>query len=201
MHVDLLDLGHRYSDQSPWLFRGVTAKLAPRTVTGVVGPSGTGKSTLLAILGETVRPARGELVFSEKHSVARVSQASHGVPARMAIDHICLPMLARGDSRVHAEQDAIAIADDFGLGAIIHQPYRQLSGGEAQRLMLARAVAMQANLILADEPTASLDASNALGVIAVLDKLASGGATVALATHDLRAKDVCTAIIDLSEYV
>lgn len=200
MHIDLIRVGHRFNESKPWLFRGLSTRLYGGTATAVIGPSGTGKSTLLAILGQMLPPAEGEVVSDRNLSVARVSQASHGVPNRIVIDHICLPFLARGLRRQEAEKNAAIIADDFGLGALVDQPFRQLSGGEAQRLMLARAVAMDADVILADEPTASLDAANAAGVIKVLGRLAGQGAAVVVATHDQRATKGCDAVIDLSEY-
>jgi lipoprotein-releasing system ATP-binding protein len=200
MLVTLNGLGHQFSDASPWLFRDLDYTFAPGTVTAVVGPSGTGKSTLLSLLSTALTPAEGVITFSEPLSVARVSQAAHGVASRAVIDHVCLPLLAQGYSRRMAVPLASEIAGEFGLGELLWQPYYQLSGGEAQRLMLARAVAMNASLILADEPTASLDAANAMGVIAVLGRLARLGSTVVVATHDLRSKDACDATLDLGDY-
>jgi lipoprotein-releasing system ATP-binding protein len=200
VRVDLDRLGHRFGVTEPWLFRDLSTRLSAGTVTAVVGPSGTGKSTLLSILAGTIQPAEGRISFDVARSTARVSQSAHGVPGRAVIDHITLPFLARGSSRADAEVRASDIAEAFGLRGLVDRPYQQLSGGEAQRLMLARAVAMNANLILADEPTASLDASSATGVISVLQQLAGGGATVIVATHDSRARGVCDATIDLTSH-
>ena len=191
------DVGHRFPG-GPWLFRHLDLRFSPGTVTALTGPSGTGKSTLLAILAGSLRPAEGEVSRHGIRAVVKVTQAAHGVPQRAGLDHICLPMLAAGLSRREAEVTARAIGARFGLVEQLDQPYAQLSGGEGQRLMLARAMARRADLILADEPTASLDYANAQGVINILGSLADDGAVVVVATHDSRARDACHAVLDLS---
>lgn len=196
--VDGRGLGHRYGD-GPWLFRGVGMSLTAGRVTALTGPSGTGKSTLLAILAGTVSAAEGTLRFHGITGITSIAQSAHGVPGRTVLDHLVLPLLASGIPRTQAEQRARPIAALFGLENLLGAPYRQLSGGEAQRLMLARATAQDNELILADEPTANLDARNASSVIDVLGRLAAGGAVVVVATHDPLARQACHEVVDLAE--
>lgn len=199
MRLTTRDLGFRYG-AGPWLFRGVDLDLRPGPVTALTGPSGTGKSTLLAVLGGTLGTVEGQVEREGITTIARIAQTAHGVPHRSVRDHITLPMLATGSTRDDADERAHPIAALFGIEALLDAPYAQLSGGEAQRLMLARAVAQRADLILADEPTASLDAQNAHSVIEVIGRLGSSGAIVVVATHDPRARDACDAVVDLGQF-
>lgn len=196
--VDGEGLGHRYGD-GPWLFRALDLQFASGRVTALTGPSGTGKSTLLSILAGSTTPTEGMV---RRHNVTRISsvaQSAHGVPGRTALDHITLPFLAAGLSRLEAEERAQPIAALFGIEHLLSAPYRQLSGGETQRLMLARATAQDSELILADEPTANLDAHNARSFIDVLGSLAAGGAVVVVATHDPLAQQACDDVVDLAD--
>ncbi len=192
------ELGHRYHG-GPWLFRGVDLHLAAGRVTALTGPSGTGKSTLLSILAGTTAPAEGMVTREGVTGIASIAQSPHGTPGRTVLDHITLPYLAAGIPRAQAEERARPIAALFGIEHLLAAPYRQLSGGEAQRLMLARATAQEGDLVLADEPTANLDTYNARSVIDVLGGLAAGGAVVVVATHDPLARGACTDVVDLAE--
>ena len=113
-------------------------------------------------------------------------QNPFGVPSRTVLDHVSLPAVARGASRCEADRHAHGLLERFELADQGRQPFATLSGGEAQHLMLARAVASEPALILVDEPTAQLDATSAATVIEVLDGLAAHGASVIIATHDTR---------------
>ena len=112
------------------------------------------------------------------------------------IDHVTLPYLARGLDVPQAEACARELLAQFGLAERASSEYRELSGGEAQRLMLARGVASGADLLLVDEPTAQLDVHTADTVNARLDALSRRGMIVVVATHDHRTRDV----IDLEDY-
>jgi ABC-type lipoprotein export system ATPase subunit len=130
-----------------------------------------------------------------------VLQNPHGVARRTALDHVVLPLLARGLARRDAEARAAEILDRFALAAVADRQFRALSGGEAQRLMLARAVATAADLLLVDEPTAQLDLTTAATVNAVLAGIAQDDAIVVVATHDPHTRDACTRVLDLADHV
>lgn len=192
----MLDLGHRFHGTS-WLFRGLSHTFRPGEITAIVGPSGTGKSTLMQLLSGGILPAEGQVMRAGRISV--VHQQPHGSPFRTVRDHIALPMLAKGALRVDTTERVESIAHRFGLADLLSSEFRFLSGGEAQRLMLALAVAQQREVILADEPTASLDSQNAATVAGVLRSLCSDRSIVVVATHDERVRAVCETTIDLGE--
>lgn len=195
MSVTFHAVAHEYHRGRP-LFRPISRTFAPGTITGVVGPSGCGKSTLLAIAAGMVRPTSGTVSRSEGRSVW-VFQNPHGVARRTARDHVSVPMLASGRRRRDADREAERLLAEFGLTERADAPFAALSGGEAQRLMLARAVAADADLLLVDEPTAQLDRPMAAHVNAVIAGLARKGAAVVIATHDADTRDACDEVVRL----
>lgn len=203
MPIELTGVGHAFAGRPP-LFRAVSATFAAGDVVALTGPSGSGKSTLLSILAGWVAPSEGSVHVPESMVTVWVFQNPHGVAQRSAVDHVALTILARGARRADAQREARALLARFHLADVADRRFGQLSGGEAQRLMLARAVARvesaagSAGLILVDEPTAQLDPTNAAGVVAVLEALAEVGAVVVIATHDPRVRDRCTRVLDLA---
>ena len=163
----------------------------------VVGPSGCGKSTLLSILAGWVEPTGGRVRTTGVERTGWVFQNPYGVPGRTALDHVALPLLARGTPRAAAEVRAREVMADFRLSEVADRPFRQLSGGEAQRLMLSRAVCSAPDLLLVDEPTAQLDLRTAETVNATLGGVAGRGTIVVIATHDPHTREACTDVIDL----
>jgi ABC-type lipoprotein export system ATPase subunit len=181
------------------LFSGLDLDLVPGEVVALVGPSGSGKSTLLSILAGWVAPTAGTVERTRIEHTGWVFQNPHGVPRRAALDHVVLPLLARGLRRPEAENEAMTILDQFHLAPVADRPFRALSGGEAQRLMLARAVALAPDLLLVDEPTAQLDLHTASTVNAVLAGVAQQHSIVVVATHDPHTRDACTRVVDLAD--
>jgi lipoprotein-releasing system ATP-binding protein len=192
-------LGHAFS-RTGSLFVGLDFSFHPGELIALVGPSGSGKSTLLSILAGWTPPTSGTL---ERIGIAHtgwVFQNPHGSARRSALDHVVLPLLARGYSRSAAEDEALILLERFSLESVGDRVFRDLSGGEAQRLMLARAVATQSDLLLIDEPTAQLDLRAASVVNEVIASIASDSAIVVVATHDQRTRDACTRVVDLTDY-
>ncbi|MCL2596007.1 MAG: ATP-binding cassette domain-containing protein, partial [Promicromonosporaceae bacterium] len=128
-----------------------------------------------------------------------VFQNPHGVARRTALDHVAQPFLHRGETPKVARKKAEPILAEFGLGELPNRLFRELSGGEAQRLMLARAVATASDVLLVDEPTAQLDRASADTVNQVFARLARDSTAVIVATHDPQTRDVCQRVIDLGE--
>lgn len=182
---------------SPALFEELSFELLPGRITGLCGPSGCGKSTLLSILAGWVEPTGGRVRTTGVERTGWVFQNPYGVPGRTALDHVALPLLARGTPRAEAEVRAREVMADFRLTEVADRPFRQLSGGEAQRLMLSRAVCSAPDLLLVDEPTAQLDLRTAETVNATLGNIAGQGAIVVIATHDPHTREACTDVIDL----
>lgn len=196
MEVVLRGVGHRFAD-GPMLFRDLTETLLPGHLYAVTGPSGAGKSTLLALLAQWVTPVEGTIVRRDIGRMVWVSQQPHGVPGRSALDHVVLPYLARGRHRPEAERSAAELMRSFGLSGVLRARYSTLSGGQAQRLMLARALAAQPELVLVDEPTAQLDRASAELVNGSLSNLARTRTITVVATHDPQTIAQCTDRIDL----
>lgn len=168
----------------------------------LVGPSGSGKTTLLSILGCVLTPTAGSvqlaghelmgvpeggLPMMRLRYIGFIFQAHNLLPALSALDNVRLPLLLRG----WREKDASAEAEDLlvrvGLKDRLQRLPSALSGGQAQRVAVARALAGRPPIILADEPTAALDAHTGQGVMETLTQLAHhGGHTVVVVTHDNR---------------
>lgn len=197
MRVVLDGLGHRFPGQ-PFLFRGLSATLLPDRVYALVGPSGSGKSTLLSLLAGWSDPTEGRVHRQEVTRVGWVFQNPHGVARRTALDHVVLPLLVQGLPRRRAETDAREMLAGFGLAEVAEREFATLSGGEAQRLMLARGIAARPELFLVDEPTAQLDARTAAQVSRTLGGLARSGTVVVVATHDAQTRAACTDTLDLA---
>jgi lipoprotein-releasing system ATP-binding protein len=196
VHVELDDVGHRFPGAPP-LFEHVSDVLVPGEVYSLTGPSGSGKSTLLSILAGWVRPTSGAIHRVGVDDIGWVFQNPFGVPGRTAVDHVALAFLARGARPEAADEAALELLERFGLAASAHKPFRALSGGEAQRLMLARGLAAEPDMLLVDEPTAQLDARTAIDVNRALLAASSPAVIVVVATHDTRTRDVCSRHIDL----
>ncbi len=192
-------LGHEFAGTGR-LFTELDLHLVPGEVVGLVGPSGSGKSTLMSILAGWVAPVAGRVERRGIEHTGWVFQNPHGSPRRTALDHVVLPLLARGHTRRDAQEQAREVMARFGLADAADRPFRALSGGEAQRLMLARALATGDDLLLVDEPTAQLDLSTAATVNAVLAGIAQDDAIVVVATHDPHTRDACTRVIDLAQF-
>lgn len=200
MPVTVRGLSHDFPGTGT-LFAGLDLELRPGDLVAVTGPSGSGKSTLLSLLARWERPAAGTVTWDGVASVGWVFQNPHGVARRTALDHVVLPLLGRGRSRGRAEAEALAIMERFDLSAVAHRPFAALSGGEAQRLMLSRAVAKAPSLLLVDEPTAQLDPQSAHTVNTVLGELAMADSIVVVATHDADTRDACRRHVDLRHHV
>ncbi|MFV2145133.1 MULTISPECIES: ABC transporter ATP-binding protein [Isoptericola] len=192
-------LAHRFPPDG-LLFEDVDMELRAGELVALVGPSGSGKSTLMAILAGWLVPSRGQVVREGLVHTGWVFQNPHGSARRSALDHVVLPLLARGRSRHTAEPEARRILAKFGVSDSAERPFRALSGGEAQRLMLARAVATAPDLLLVDEPTAQLDLATSATVNRVLAQLVQDDTAVLVATHDPATRDACTRVIDLAEF-
>lgn len=197
MRVGLAGVGHRFPGCPP-LFEDLTADLAPGHVYALTGPSGSGKSTLLGIIAGWIPPTSGSIAREGISGIQWVFQSPHGVAGRTALDHVSLPFLARGLSRADADTAAHTLLQDMGIAHLASGAFRHLSGGEGQRLMIARALATNPDLLLLDEPTAALDHRTAQEVVDVVAALAQRDCIVVIATHDPRVQERCTDRLSLA---
>jgi ABC-type lipoprotein export system ATPase subunit len=164
----------------------------------VVGPSGSGKSTLLHLLagldtptvGEVAWPAIGDRGALRPGPVAVVFQGPSLLPPLTVAENVALPLVLGGADPAEADQRAAAALERVDLGGVGDKLPEEISGGQAQRAAVARALAGRARLILADEPTGQLDADNGRAVVELLLESADrSGAALMVATHDPAVAD------------
>jgi len=194
--VELHEVRHRFAS-GEYLFPALTTTLLAGTSYALTGPSGSGKSTLLSLIAGWYEPTEGSVRRSGVEKVRWVFQNPHGVARRTAIDHVVLPLLGAGMRRSDAELAAAEALARFGLSGAAGRCFADLSGGEAQRLMLARALVQAPDLLLVDEPTAQLDTTTAASVNRVLAGVAARGSIVVVATHDRDTREACDVRIEL----
>jgi len=185
---------------SQTILHDITLSIGRGEFVALTGPSGSGKSTLLYLLGALDRPTSGEIWLdgSEISSLADDDRAAfrnerlgfvfqfHFLLAEFTVlENVTLPMLRRGVSREMAEERAYEVLTLLGLEDLWKRRPGQLSGGQQQRVSIARAVANDPTIILADEPTGNLDSKNGALVFDVFAHLArSEGRTIVMVTHD-----------------
>jgi ABC-type lipoprotein export system ATPase subunit len=172
---------------------GFSATFEPGRVTALVGPSGSGKSSLLAAMAGYVPLASGTIQVEvgpgqapgppSAELVAWVPQGSNALARRTVLDNVLIASLSAGLPIGSAAAVATDALEQVGLQDRLTEQARRLSGGELQRVAIARALASQKPLILADEPSANLDARNTDEVASILNRLVSV-ATIIVATHD-----------------
>ena len=201
--------------QTIHVLRGVDLAIAPGEIVALVGPSGSGKSTLLQAVGlleggfgGSIRITGKEAAQLDAHgrTVVRrdtlgfVYQFHHLLPDFTARENVVLPQLIEGADRDAAEDRAASLLTALGLGArLTHRP-SQLSGGEQQRVAVARALANRPALVLADEPTGNLDEATADVVLAEFLRLVRHEGSAALvATHNERLAEKMDRVVRLHE--
>ncbi len=195
------------------VLRGVTFAIEAGSFCAVLGPSGSGKSTLMNIVGLLDRPTAGSLrlageliELSSAEAAARlrgrligfVFQAFNLLPRLTALENVALPLLYAGATRDQRRAAALAMLGQVGLADKAGQRPATLSGGQQQRVALARALVTQPRLVLADEPTGSLDSVTAAGMIDLLGDINRRlGVTVLMVTHDRDLAGRCDRRIEM----
>jgi putative ABC transport system ATP-binding protein len=179
--------------------RAVSLDVDEGEFVAIVGPSGSGKSTMMSILGCLDRPTSGEyqlagtpvaslsddrLAAIRSRTIGFVFQSYNLLPRTSAIDNVATPLLYQGVSRRERQARAREALERLGLGDRLRHEPRELSGGEQQRVAVARAIVTDPAVVLADEPTGNLDTASGRDVLEVLRGLNAGGRTVILITHD-----------------
>lgn len=184
------------------VLRGVDAHLKRGEIVALLGPSGSGKSTMLQAVGlleggfqgqilidghDVTQYDQGERTRTRREKIGFVYQFHHLLPDFNAIENVVLPQLIRGAGQADAEERAADLLGRLGLGERLHHKPSKLSGGEQQRVAVARALANRPLLVLADEPTGNLDEATADRVFDQFVKLVRDHGSAALvATHNER---------------
>lgn len=202
IHIEGLRKRYGEGDTAVDALKDVNMIVAPGEVVGLVGPSGSGKSTLLKCLGAVIEPSAGRMTLGDqviynngwqikdlralrRDKIGFVFQAPYLIPFLDVTDNVALlPMLA-GHPNAESRQRALALLEALDVAHRAKAMPSQLSGGEQQRVSIARALVNRPPVILADEPTAPLDSERALAVIRILNQMALQYQTaIIVVTHD-----------------
>jgi putative ABC transport system ATP-binding protein len=188
---------------------GVSIEIREGEWTSIVGPSGSGKTTLLNIIGCLDSPSDGSITIDgtnvagmnqakltrfRKNHIGLVFQQYHLVPYLTALENV---MMAQYFHSLVDEEGAIAALKEVGLGHRMDHLPRQLSGGEQQRVCIARALINEPSILLADEPTGNLDQENGRNVLELIGKLNKEGRTVVMVTHNPEISQMGDRIIEI----
>jgi lipoprotein-releasing system ATP-binding protein len=196
------------------LFEAINFRVRKQEMLAIVGQSGAGKSTLLHILGALDTASAGEVYFEStllrsltpveaadfrNREIGYVWQFHYLLPEFTAAENVALPLLARGESKKEALQEAIHWLGEVGLADRSTHRAGELSGGEQQRVSIARALITKPKLLLADEPTGDLDNQTAEALFSLLESLhVSHGLTSILVTHNMPLARRCDRVLRLA---
>ena len=194
--------------------RGVSFTVREQEFVAIMGPSGSGKTTLLGILGCLDRPSTGsyKLVGEEMSTVdethrarirgARIGfvfQAYNLIPRTNAYKNVELPLIYAGVPAAERRSRVLAALASVGLAERVDHLPNQLSGGEQQRVGIARALVVEPRVILADEPTGNLDSASAEEVLSILGNLNDKGATIVMVTHSSEVAEHASRVIRFAD--
>ncbi len=194
---------------------GVSLAIRTQEMVAIVGPSGSGKSTLLNLLGALDRPDAGEIVVAgtklselddagrtrmRREKIGLIFQFFNLLPLLTARENVSLPLLLAGVSRSEADKRALDLLGRVGLAERAEHTPEEMSGGEMQRVAVARALAPRPPVLLADEPTGNLDSQSGTDVLNLLRSAAREyGCAIILVTHDPRAAAVTDRVLEFSD--
>jgi putative ABC transport system ATP-binding protein len=194
--------------------RGVSFGIEAGRLVSVMGPSGSGKSTLLHLMGGLDTPTSGsvvidgsdlgqlgdeELTIFRRRSLGFIFQFFNLLPTMTAWENVALPRLLDGVKMTEVKPRAVELLKRVGLEERVDHKPSQLSGGEMQRVAVARALIGEPLLVLADEPTGNLDSASGQAVLDLLGDIAADGTTVVIVTHDAAAASMAGQMIKLQD--
>lgn len=206
---------YRESEVPVQALKNVSIQIEKGEFTAVVGPSGSGKSTLLHLLGGLDIPTSGRVIIDNTdintlssskltefrlNNIGFVFQAYNLLPVLTALENVEFIMLLQKKSKAERRKRGLQLLDDVGLGGRANHRPVQLSGGEQQRVAVARAIASQPKFVLADEPTANLDSHSASKLLDIMEDLNKNrGTTFIFSTHDERVIHRAKRVITLMD--
>lgn len=200
--IECRDVWKIYEEGTPAEVRalqGINLKVMKGELVSIQGASGSGKSTLLHIVGCLDKPTRGkvlvegkdisqlkddELALIRRNNIGFVFQFFNLIPSLSALQNVELPMVFKGLGEEERQRKAVRILTEVGLGKRTEHKPSEMSGGERQRVAVARALANEPLLVLADEPTGNLDSKTGKEIMDLFLKLNRAGRTVVIITHD-----------------
>ena len=196
------------------VLKNITLHINEGDYVSIIGPSGSGKSTLMAIAGCLSKPNSGEYILDgeeigklsdrklsrvRNEKIGFVFQAFHLLPGVTALDNVILPLIYSRKPSKNVKERAREVLAKVGLDHRFHHTPGQLSGGEQQRVTIARSLINDPPIILADEPTGNLDSKNGIETMKTFDKLVDEGKTVVLITHDSEVAEHADRIITIRD--
>jgi lipoprotein-releasing system ATP-binding protein len=197
------------------VLKGVDVSISSGEMLGIIGASGAGKSTLLHILGALDKPTSGKVLFKGKDigtmdenslallrntSIGFVFQFHHLLPEFNSLENVMLPGLISGMSFIGAERRAAALLSELGLSARVKHRPGELSGGEQQRVAVARALLQNPAVVLADEPTGNLDTATGNDLFALFLELNKRkGIAFVVVTHNKSLSDRCHRVLEMAD--
>ena len=194
--------------------RGVDLTIEPGEFVAIMGPSGCGKSTLLNLIAGLDTPTDGEIAVAgeslqgkDENALARMRRAHIGIVFQFfnllegmsVLENVTLPAIIAGSSRKQAESRARDLLDLLGLADKAKNAPGVLSGGQRQRLAIARALANQPTLLLADEPTGALDSEGGEEILELFRRLHGAGQAIMLVTHDQSVADAAGRLVRMRD--
>lgn len=206
--LELKDLHKSFGNLE--VIKGIDLEIDKSDILVIIGPSGSGKSTVLRCMNLLEEPTSGQIIFEgqdilrnlrtidkTREKIGMVFQNFNLFPNKTILDNITLaPMKVKGKTREEAEKKAKELLERVGLLDKVDAYPVQLSGGQQQRIAIARALAMEPDMMLFDEPTSALDPEMVKEVLDVIKELAHEGMTMAIVTHEMGfAKEVADRVI------
>ncbi|MCY3549028.1 MAG: ABC transporter ATP-binding protein [Candidatus Poribacteria bacterium] len=195
--------------------RGVNFQIQRGEYISIMGPSGSGKSTLFNMIGGLDKPTEGrvyidevdiaqldayELAWLRCRKIGYIFQSFNLIPVMTALENVSLPMIFAGMSADESREKGVELLSLVGLGDRVQHKPLELSGGQQQRVAIARSLANDPAIVLADEPTGNLDTKTGLEIIALLRSLNDeNGVTIITATHDHKMLDVSDRIFHMAD--
>ena len=209
--IEFRNVSKQYASEVTAL-REVSFTIAKGELVFLAGPSGAGKSTLMKMIAAMERPSSGQVIVNGqdisrikpvavpflRRNLGLIFQQQRLLTDRSVLANVMLPLLVTGASKTQAEQRARAALDKVGLGDRASAQPLALSGGEQQRVSIARAIVNRPQVILADEPTANLDRASANKVLDALKAFNSVGVTCLISSHDEVMLDAAARVIHLN---
>lgn len=196
--------------------RGSDLEIESGDFVAVMGPSGSGKSTLMNMIGALDVPTEGtvtlgdedlsdlsenELALLRSRKIGFIFQKFNLIPSMTAQENVALPMLFRGESRGKRMERSRDLLEKVGLGDRLDHMPSELSGGQQQRVSIARALANDPDILLADEPTGNLDTETGDQVMELIESLNEDGKTIIMVTHDPHDAEYAEYIVDITDGV